>query len=123
MSWKLLIVEDDDDVATSLVDVLSMRGYRVWRARHGREAIDTVARDGVRPDAILLDLVMPVMDGAAFLEARREHPLLVDAPVIVMTAQPAELERVHAPIFERVDKPTPLARLLDAVSRACHADR
>ena len=123
MAWRLLIVEDDDDVADSLVEVFTTRGYRVSRAHDGQEAFEIVKRLGARPDAILLDLLMPGMDGPAFLEARRAHPLLATVPVIVMTAQPDELARVHETVYARLSKPAPLKVVIDTVYGACHSAR
>lgn len=120
MTRTLLIVEDDDDISESLYDVFEDQGYLVWRAGNGREAIDIVTREALRPDVILLDLRMPVMDGNEFLRARRDVPPLAEARVIVMTAQPERLDET-GDVFARLAKPIPIADLIGEVERACHA--
>jgi CheY-like chemotaxis protein len=119
--WKLLIVEDDEDISETLYDVFADRGYRVWRAGNGREALDIVAREAFRPDVILLDLRMPVMDGVEFLQVRKGVPLVAASRVIVMTAQPKLLDEIESTVFARLSKPTGLDEVLDAVERACLA--
>jgi CheY-like chemotaxis protein len=115
---NLLIVEDDDDISETLYDVFEDRGYLVWRAGNGREALDIVAREAFRPDVILLDLRMPVMDGVEFLQIRQEVPLLAASRVIVMTAQPALFDDIEAPVFAQLTKPVGLDEVLDTVERA-----
>jgi CheY-like chemotaxis protein len=118
VSWHLLIIEDDPDIADALAEVFSARGYHVQVVSDGRQALDFVRRTGIRPDAILLDLLMPVMDGVEFLEARAAVPLLAIAPVIVITAQP-EMGR-GVPVYARLTKPLLLSELVDTVDRAVH---
>jgi CheY-like chemotaxis protein len=66
---KILIVEDDDDIRETLVEVCRAEGQEVASARHGREALDLL-KAGLPGDCIvLLDLMMPVMDGKSFLDA------------------------------------------------------
>jgi CheY-like chemotaxis protein len=78
---RVLVVDDDDDTRSRLRRMLATDGWQVDEADNGRTALDAVA--AARPDAILLDLIMPVMDGFAFMEAlRRTAPGI---PVIVLT--------------------------------------
>ncbi|MGQ9681098.1 MAG: ATP-binding response regulator [Anaerolineae bacterium] len=83
----VLIVDDEPEALKLFWRVLSAseRGYRVITAGSGREALEVLRADKV--DAVLLDLVMPEMDGFAFLAARREDPDLRSVPVIVISAQ------------------------------------
>ena len=78
MSRPLVLVVDDDP------DILDAEGYRVCRARHGQEALAQVESE--RPDIILLDLMMPVMDGVAFSQALRKRPAVSDVPIVVISA-------------------------------------
>ncbi|HUK66356.1 MAG TPA: response regulator [Anaeromyxobacteraceae bacterium] len=78
----VLVVDDDPDILEAICDILGSEGYRVSRARHGREALDRVSED--RPSVILLDLMMPVMDGVAFASALHERGL--ETPIIVISA-------------------------------------
>ena len=80
----VLVVDDDPDILDAICDILEAEGYRVSRARHGVEALEQV--DGERPDVILLDLMMPVMDGVAFAQALRLRPAVSDVPIVVISA-------------------------------------
>jgi CheY-like chemotaxis protein len=80
----VLVVDDDPDILDAICDILEAEGYRVSRARHGQEALEQV--DSERPDVILLDLMMPVMDGVAFSRALRQRPLVSDVPIVVISA-------------------------------------
>lgn len=83
----ILIVDDEPDALQLFGRMLTSSeiGYRPLLARDGREALD-ILRD-CRPDAILLDLIMPNMDGFGFLEMRNRDPALRDIPVIVVSAR------------------------------------
>ncbi len=81
----LLVIEDDDDVREALADVLRDAGYDVAWAADGAEAIRAL-RSGLRPSAILLDLMMPVMDGYECRAEQRGDPALASIPVIVVSA-------------------------------------
>jgi CheY-like chemotaxis protein len=80
----VLVVDDDPDILDAICDILDAEGYRVARARHGAEALEQV--DAARPDVILLDLMMPVMDGVAFAHALRQRPRVRDIPIVVISA-------------------------------------
>jgi CheY-like chemotaxis protein len=82
-----LIVDDEPDALQLFGRMLALpgRGYRVLLARDGREAMGILEQ--YRPDAILLDLVMPNMDGFQLLEARKGDPALRDIPVVVISAR------------------------------------
>ncbi|HEY6911917.1 MAG TPA: response regulator [Myxococcales bacterium] len=80
---RVLVVEDDPDLAALEAEVLKLRGHEVDVASNGREALDAVER--ARPDLILLDMKMPVMNGREFAdEYRRREPST--APIVVVTA-------------------------------------
>jgi CheY-like chemotaxis protein len=81
----VLIVDDDFEVRDSLGDVLGEAGYQVTGAAHGGEALDLL-RGGLRPLAIVLDVMMPVVDGVQFRLQQRGEPDLADIPVIVLSA-------------------------------------
>jgi CheY-like chemotaxis protein len=80
----VLVVDDDPDILDAICDILDAEGYRVSRARHGLEALEQV--EAARPDIILLDLMMPVMDGVAFSHALRQRPRVRDIPIVVISA-------------------------------------
>src|SRR3954462_9332 len=83
----ILVVDDDDEFRHTLVDALCFEGRRVHSVRDGQEALEWLA---TRADhdawAIVLDVMMPVMDGKAFLARRADDPRLAAIPVVVLTA-------------------------------------
>jgi len=81
----VLLVEDEPAIALSLGDALREEGLAVATAQNGLEALQLL-RNGLRPSVILLDLMMPVMDGASFREAQRRDPRLAAIPVVVLSA-------------------------------------
>jgi CheY-like chemotaxis protein len=112
----VLLIEDDDDIREVVGDVFEGRGMTVLRARNGRHAIGEVRARGVRPDAIILDLTMPEMDGAEFLAAQEREPLLVQVPVVIATAQIDHPDPLPSVVRQILVKPVPLAQLFAAVS-------
>ena len=81
----ILVVEDDTDIRSALCSILEDEGYRVACAVDGQEAL-TALRAGLRPAVILLDLMMPVMDGADFRAAQLRDLRFAAIPVVVLTA-------------------------------------
>ena len=82
---SVMIVEDDRDIRECMADALEVEGYSVALAANGREALDQL-RDGVFPDLILLDLLMPVMSGWEFRQEQLADPLLSGIPIVVVSA-------------------------------------
>jgi CheY-like chemotaxis protein len=118
MSWTVLLVEDDEDIREPLASVLAARGYRVIASSNGRAAFEHLHARGTRPAVIVLDLMMPEMDGAAFLRERASDPLLAPVPVVVVTAQtppPGIAPQVRAVLT----KPFQLAELLELIREIC----
>lgn len=83
---RVLVVEDNDDLRTLLREVLQDAGFEVVAVRNGAEALELGG--GWQPAAIVLDLMMPVMDGATFLRERQRVPWLASVPALVLTAHP-----------------------------------
>ncbi|MEW6270756.1 MAG: response regulator [Thermodesulfobacteriota bacterium] len=81
----ILLVEDEEAVREVIAAVLDTEGYRVRTASNGREALD-VLRGGLRPCMIILDLMMPVMDGWQFRAEQLRDPELLKIPTIVYSA-------------------------------------
>lgn len=81
---KILVVDDDPDSVETLVQFLSRSGHDVSCHGNGREALIALMRDA--PDVVILDLMMPEMDGPSFLEVVRSYLRLQALPVIVLTA-------------------------------------
>jgi CheY-like chemotaxis protein len=85
MSQQILIVEDDAPLREALSQVLSDEGYELSSARDGLEAVNFLKK-GNRPDVILLDLSMPVVNGWEFRMFQKRDPDLARIPVILITA-------------------------------------
>jgi CheY-like chemotaxis protein len=111
----ILVVDDDPEIRESIADLLRDEGYQVAVASHGGEALEQV-RNGARPDLIVLDLMMPVMDGWQFLDERTRDAALRAIPVVVVSATPETLQPPDTCAFIR--KPMRLDDLLDVVARA-----
>jgi CheY-like chemotaxis protein len=119
MSRFVLVVDDDQAIRETLCELLADEGYEAVGASHGREALDRLRTDG-RPCVILLDLMMPVMDGFAFRAAQLADPGLSAIPVVVITAMgQASASSISADVV--LSKPLRIERVLEAVSRFCPA--
>jgi CheY-like chemotaxis protein len=83
---RLLVVEDSEDIRLLLAELLGDEGYTVHTAANGREALDYLAHAEELPDLILLDLMMPEVDGREFREAQEKTARISHIPVLLMTA-------------------------------------
>ncbi|WP_164019210.1 response regulator [Pyxidicoccus trucidator] len=112
---SVLVVEDDEDIRAAIAEILEGEGYEVTIAANGSEALDEL-QHMPRPCLILLDLMMPVMNGHEFLARLREVPRMQAVPVLVLTAVSTE-----APPGARglLRKPFIVEELLDAVQTLC----
>lgn len=102
---RLLVVEDEPANALLLQRILQRQGWVVSQAANGHEALAAVARE--RPDLILLDLMMPGMDGLEFLDHLRRNPAAIAIPVVVLTARDLsedDLSRLHGRVREVLRK-------------------
>jgi CheY-like chemotaxis protein len=115
MSRDILVIDDDPDLRETLLLLLADHGCAVTAVASGREALDLLAT-GHRPNLILLDLMMPEMNGWQFLDHVRVEPALASLPVIIMTAHP-ETGPLAAPAREALRKPFDGAALLGAIAR------
>jgi len=119
---SLLVVDDDHDILLSLQDVLEMEGYRVATATSGREALEAL-RGGLRPDLILLDLMMPDVSGWAFRAWQRSQAEFASIPVVIVSGQglsAAEVARLGVAGY--LPKPLDLDELLATVARCVPED-
>lgn len=82
----VLLAEDDEDLREAMVDTLNDAGFSVEAVRNGRDALDWLEDSGHNPKIILLDLMMPVMDGWQFLDERKNTPKVASVPVVVLSA-------------------------------------
>jgi two-component system cell cycle sensor histidine kinase/response regulator CckA len=114
-SRTLLVVEDDVDIREALDGLLSMEGFRVSGCSNGREALDWL-RASPRPDLIVLDLMMPVMDGWQFRVAQKDDPELATIPVLALSADStAKAAAIDAEAY--LKKPVDYDTLIDTIDR------
>ena len=111
---QLLLVEDDADMAQMLATFCEFAGHSVRIAAHGGEALELLRR-GIRPDVILLDLMMPIMDGWQFRREQREDPALAQIPVIVLSAVADHGRLADIAPVAAFKKPIPFDELLGAL--------
>ena len=121
--YRVLILEDDDQIATVLEDTLRDEGYDVQCVPNGWEGLSILARWS--PDVIILDLMMPVMDGRSFRAAQRQlPPATADLPVIVLSgARDAHAQAEAMAAAAAIAKPFDLDDLLSTVGRICQQSR
>jgi CheY-like chemotaxis protein len=114
---QVLIVEDEADLRQMMSELLKLDGFEIATVSNGREALDYL-HNGDKPDLILLDLMMPVMDGWEFLRHQKADAKLAGVPVIVLSAldqsQGAEMN-----LTAYLKKPLDFDRLLRLVRKYC----
>jgi CheY-like chemotaxis protein len=111
---KVLIVEDNADLRRLYAIGLNQRGYEVKLAANGAEALDRIEHE--KPDVILLDLLMPVMDGWELIGRVNPDDQCTQIPIIVITGQAIPADHpVHPCVVGWVSKPTTIDELVDAI--------
>jgi CheY-like chemotaxis protein len=116
-----MIVDDDGDIREAIAEALSDLSYDVLEAANGEEALARLRdQQETRPCVILLDIMMPVMDGWQFRDAQRNDPTLADIPVVVLSAHASISDAAtDMAITDVLRKPVRLETLIEAVSRYC----
>lgn len=119
--YRILIIEDDASIRDVLAITLRWEGYEVLTAENGQVALDLLLNSPqARPQLILLDLMMPVLDGWEFLRIwKRTHEIQAIPVVVISAAGDAKLRNL--PSTETLPKPVDADRLLDVVQRLCPA--
>lgn len=116
MSQRILIVDDEFGLAEVVAEMLEERGFETVLAINGQLALERIAERA--PDLVLLDCMMPIMDGAAVVRTLRAAPATARLPVILMTALPhAVPPDVQANACALLRKPFSPAELFAAVDR------
>jgi CheY-like chemotaxis protein len=117
---SVLVVDDDDAIRETLVDFLDENGYSAVGAIHGRDALEKLDGSGRRPCLILLDLMMPVMDGISFREQQLKTPGLEKIPTIIMSAH-ADVRAVAGQLdaVAYLKKPLNVDQLLGFMNQIC----
>jgi CheY-like chemotaxis protein len=115
----VLVVEDDSDIRDIVQDLLESEGYDVIPASHGRQALEflTEVKESARPALVILDMMMPLVDGRQVLETMRRDPRLASIPVLVISAVIREKPE-GATAFLR--KPVSLDKLFETVRAFTH---
>lgn len=115
----ILIVEDDIDISSALQELLEENNYNVLSSANGAEALDMLKSILLNPSLILLDLMMPIMNGLQFRENQLSDPMLKNIPVIIMSADGRMLERKSEIIAaeDYLKKPLDIYKLLDIVAK------
>jgi CheY-like chemotaxis protein len=115
----VLIVEDDEDLREMMAQLLTLEGFETATVANGREALEYL-HNASTPDVILLDLMMPVMDGWEFRRQQQADPAIAPVPVIVLSAlDQNRASNLDATAF--LKKPLDFDRLLSLVRTYCHS--
>jgi CheY-like chemotaxis protein len=117
MVHTVLVVEDEDDLRESMREALELNGYTVVAAREGQEALDEMERVE-HVCVVLLDLLMPGMNGWDFFAHLRAREAFADVPVVVHSSAPS---RAPPGVSRVLQKPMQLERLLAVVREFCPA--
>ena len=116
---RILVVEDNELIRAEVATILELEGFEVMEAENGRDGLKRLAED--RPDLILSDVMMPEMDGFAFLEAARANALWAAIPFVMLSALDDRDAVEHAMALgarRYLTKPVDVDALLATVSYA-----
>ena len=119
---KILVVDDDPDILDAITTILSTQPYSIDTARDGVECVDKVRADV--PDLIVLDLLMPKVDGFAVVRELRDNPRYAKVPILILTSVREDASRrryeletgLAMDVQDYVEKPVSPADLLERVS-------
>jgi CheY-like chemotaxis protein len=114
----ILVVDDDLDIRETLAELLQDEGYTVVLAAHGGEALDVLRRNP-RPALILLDLMMPIMNGWQFRAEQQRDPEIAGIPVVIISAAARDDAISGLGPAQFLKKPINLDQLLAAVEEHC----
>jgi CheY-like chemotaxis protein len=119
MEHLILVVDDDRDIRDTLIETLEDYGYRAAGAANGAEALAVLRTSESRPCLILLDLMMPVMDGQGFREEQLKNPTWAEIPVVVISAYSDVEAKARTLSAEYMRKPLAIRPLIEVVRRHC----
>ncbi|WP_224247444.1 response regulator [Hyalangium gracile] len=119
-SHRVLVVEDDLEIRESVMEILEEHGYEPVGAENGLEALDRLREPGPPPCLIMLDLMLPRMDGKEFRQEQLRHPELAHIPVVVVSAFRDATQLVQGMhVAEVLRKPFKPEQLIDVARRYC----
>lgn len=117
---SILVIDDDPGIRDMLTQVLEDEGHGVVSATNGLEAIDHLHRSAERPCVILLDLMMPIMNGWQFRTEQKQHPDLATIPVVVLSARTDIQQQASSlDVDTFIAKPINIVTLLNTIERYC----
>lgn len=115
----ILIIEDSTDLQDLLFDLFEAEGYSLSQAFNGRQALELLRSMAQLPTVILLDLMMPVMDGLEFRQEQQKDQRLAPIPVVVLTADTNTQTKTKLGVVEVFRKPIhDMNRFLQVIERA-----
>ena len=118
VSRLIVVVEDDPYIRADLCELLEYEGYCAQGYSNGREALESLEKSESLPSLIVLDLMMPVMNGYEFLAERARYPRLAGIPVVVQSAESQAVRNLgSAPIRAFVRKPLDIEVFLATVAK------
>jgi CheY-like chemotaxis protein len=112
----ILVVEDDDDIRSVIVDLLESEGYQTMAATNGKEALDVLS-NSPKPCLVLLDMMMPIMNGREFLDIIMKDSMLAPLPVLIVSAIADATNSKGSIGF--LKKPIDIDVVLDVVGQYC----
>jgi CheY-like chemotaxis protein len=115
---RVLLVEDTLSLAENITEILSNLGFKVTTVSNGKEAIDLLTT--AKPDLIITDVQMPLMDGLELIRNIRQNPTVNNLPVIILSARatPEDIKKgFEAGANEYLKKPCAIEDLIDAIER------
>jgi CheY-like chemotaxis protein len=117
----ILVIDDDPDLREVIEQLLQLEGYQVVTAENGQAALEQLAHgDGDRPGLILLDLMMPVMDGWEFRHRQADDPRIASIPVIVLSAAHNGQQKArNLGVAGFMQKPVEFDRLIETAHQYC----
>lgn len=116
-SIDILLAEDDQPLRDAMTELLNDAGYSVEAVSNGRDALEWLQDSPTPPKLILLDLMMPIMDGWQFLEAQQKAANTASIPVVVLSASGSFNSTHETLMFMR--KPVAVTPLLELIARYC----
>jgi two-component system, chemotaxis family, chemotaxis protein CheY len=111
----VLVVDDEEGIRETLRDLLEDEGYAVHSAANGRDALTLLRSLAVKPCLVILDLIMPILDGNAVYRTMQADPELAMIPVVIATSIPSQAP----PDAVVLRKPVPFDALLALLQRCC----
>jgi CheY-like chemotaxis protein len=115
----ILVVEDDDDIRNAIVDLLETEGYHTAAAVNGKDALDKLGEMG-KPCLVLLDMMMPIMNGRQFLDTVMKDAVLAPIPILIVSAVADKTNTEGSVGF--LKKPIDIDVVLNVVSQYCQSE-